>query len=354
MTRAVVLVLGLMLGATVSAWNSPAGFVIEFKETGVASKQYTARRLGSTFRFDGTFPVDGAIGALPHAEIRNATGSYLYVPSLTAALWESTPSNQDRLEAVTPVKVSREKLSWPAAKLSKEPEKTAKVLGSDVVAGRDTFVLVTSPAPGSVYQDKTWIDKEFGIALRFQRIEDNKVVFERVALRADFAARPKPDLFDVPKGTFVLRGTVTPETLGKLEDLGDEPAYNRAIRAQLLKWRGRQPLVKGEQDWVFKIVPPKGFKHSLTRHQAYTDGLAQPGSALLVEADGTERPIGQSYLEGCSGEIRPADMTIRLTDTGAVVESGGRTRNVKNVRLIGNKVVVTRKDMVDTPWMEPY
>jgi len=258
-------------------WAAPRSIKVTFKETGaqISSKTYTISRQGKNVRVDGTFAVYGAFAKTPHSEIQNETGSYLYVPELKGALKQAAAIASDRLDASEPVDFSKDVFELPKSMLEKQLKCPARYDGDEAIAGRDCFILTTYDPQSNIFQEKQWIDKRYGITLKYQRIEAGKVMFERLATEAAFDVAIEPATFAYPAdSTLLVVGQISTAAFEKLRALADTEKLNADLRDVVEKQSKRGIGLS----WVSTLTPSAGFGYANTMYRSPTQAL--PGSRL--------------------------------------------------------------------------
>lgn len=313
-----------LLGAAVVAsqaqtnWQNPKTMRLVVTEKGdlVTEKQITVYRKGGQMRIEGTFPVGGALAKTPHVRLISGEGSFLYVPSLNAALAEPGITASDRIEVAFPANVKKALFSAPASLLQKELQRPAKFEGEDTVVGRKCYLLTTTDPRSNVHQEKQWIDQTYGLVLRYQRIEAGKVVYSREVIEATFNEPMEDSLFGLPEGTTLVQGGVSAAALERVRTLGDRTQYEAELASVIEKFSKTLNL-----SWVATITPPEKFRHASTVHRTMRSAGGNEPKAIRPFSGGTPGgppPAGQQRIWVDPEGNR---VTVTIVDDGAGMES---------------------------------
>lgn len=334
-------------------WAVPKSVKITFSEKGItqSDRTYTVSRLGKHARVDGAFAVYGAFGRTAHSEILNDGGSYLYVPQLKAALRQFAPAGADRIEASQPTSVRKTVFDLPKTLFEKEMKVPARFDGEEKVAGRDCYVLTTADPASSMRQEKQWIDKVYGIVLKYQRIEANKPTFTREATVALFDGSVTEEAFKLPADTQVtVAGVVSPNAFEKLRELGDQAKYEAELRDMADKQAKRNPGMFP----VSRLTPPEGLGYATTSFRPGTkpmplrnpngDSAGKNNAQVITLPSGGQVREIRAVLSTVDGE--PGEHTIQLSVPQPI--PGG----VSEIAVKGDFIVFTSDDALTPAELE--
>jgi hypothetical protein len=309
-TAAILMAAAVALsGSAQAGWKNPKSIRMKVHEQGkfVSSKDYTVYRAGKQLRIEGEFSVYGALAKAPHVEIHSETGSFLYVPSLNAALHLVQAVGTDRAAVTNASDVDKRLFSAPKSLLEKELKKPARFEGEEQVAGRTCYILATANPRSTIHQERQWIDTTYGTVLKLQEIEAGEVVFERLVTEVAFNEPVDPALFAVPEEATVVTGLLSTQALENVRSLDDQQAFVTELKAMV----GAERKDDRRLAWVSTLTPPAGMMHATTTYRP----------PLVARQPGTGTQQGPGGRGEGPGGIRPPGLggrggTVWMSDTG--------------------------------------
>ncbi len=245
-------------------WPSFDSVRMTVKEKGEirSDKTYIFVRRGNDTRVEGTFAINASFAKVPHVELANTTGQFLFVPEFGSALKLLWPIDQDRLNLAVPIPACRIVFDGPKELLQEGFPGPVRLDGKEKIAGRDCYVVTTADGPNSAYQEKLWIDETYGILLKKQNLEQGKATFERVVTEISFNSKSDTVGFELPVGTKVVNGIVSPGSFEKLGALGEI-----GMAAELATYVSKERNSATMAGWVSVISAPAGLKYATTSYR---------------------------------------------------------------------------------------